>query len=628
MGGLLVLLAVAATSVTFGWQPDGTGGVEYLVQVSPDKLAQVRQTGEITSTIPSEIQGHVSRVVIRVGDGPLPRTISSSMQRQAEANRLSQADRQNVPIPQIGSTDSVERVMKPQNTFSFPDAATRAGDRASSGASAAADRLRSGATGAVNNLRDNARQAVGTFRNQAADSMSANAESLRSAGTDAMRRAADRASESIRDDKWFELNENQRRATSTDPLRAPTTNLPSTNDIRDPNFVGPMQPANQRGGQAGRYTQAELDRMRRESTASSNTRFANTRTQTNESSNRGFGPSNFGMMPSGMSSADRASVEEERRRSELNSGRNSEIGFADGRLPLDRTARVTDTERQPFGTRRTTDARSQDPRNLDARNLDPRTTDPRDFRQDPSQLTSRDTDARWTNDPRNTAADRSGRTDAWPNTNNSSANTNLAADRLRGGNVDPTLSKADADRLPAGAWSFDIYDNPIDKHGRVLDRHGSPVSQQRAYELTTGRNAPSMSRPNIATVTGIPMPGSNPMSTYPGQASFNGAPNLQYPNLAANQPTIQTNRPVTNLTPGLRNSGTIDSASDRGAVNSDRGATDRNRQSVEAQPLFNGLLLISIVANVYLIFWLKNLRHQFHDLVASKRVVSSDVMAA
>ena len=47
-------------------------------------------------------------------------------------------------------------------------------------------------------------------------------------------------------------------------------------------------------------------------------------------------------------------------------------------------------------------------------------------------------------------------------------------------------------------------------------------------------------------------------------------------------------------------------------------------ESVTTQPLFNGLLLISIVANIYLIFWLKNLRLQYHEMVAAKRMASSN----
>jgi hypothetical protein len=59
-----------------------------------------------------------------------------------------------------------------------------------------------------------------------------------------------------------------------------------------------------------------------------------------------------------------------------------------------------------------------------------------------------------------------------------------------------------------------------------------------------------------------------------------------------------------------------------------REETSDSRQTVTAQPLFNGLLLISIVANIYLIFWLKNLRHQFRDLVAAKRLAGSGVSSA
>ena len=57
------------------------------------------------------------------------------------------------------------------------------------------------------------------------------------------------------------------------------------------------------------------------------------------------------------------------------------------------------------------------------------------------------------------------------------------------------------------------------------------------------------------------------------------------------------------------------------------GSIERPRQ-VAAQPLFNGLLLISFVANIYLIFWLKNLRLQFRDVVAAKRVANSSSQTA
>ena len=42
----------------------------------------------------------------------------------------------------------------------------------------------------------------------------------------------------------------------------------------------------------------------------------------------------------------------------------------------------------------------------------------------------------------------------------------------------------------------------------------------------------------------------------------------------------------------------------------------RTQPQVAAQPFFNGLLLISFVANVYLIFWLRNLHQKYREMVA------------
>ena len=52
---------------------------------------------------------------------------------------------------------------------------------------------------------------------------------------------------------------------------------------------------------------------------------------------------------------------------------------------------------------------------------------------------------------------------------------------------------------------------------------------------------------------------------------------------------------------------------------------DRRRavKTVAAQPVFNGLLLFSFVANIYLAVWLKNLRQEFREMVASKRAARS-----
>ncbi|WP_417734501.1 hypothetical protein [Rosistilla oblonga] len=69
MGGAPLLLALAAITVDYGWQPDDKGGIEYIIQIPP---GQLEQSGGFTSRIDPRVRGLVSRVVVRVGDGPLP----------------------------------------------------------------------------------------------------------------------------------------------------------------------------------------------------------------------------------------------------------------------------------------------------------------------------------------------------------------------------------------------------------------------------------------------------------------------------------------------------------------------------------------------------------------------------
>jgi hypothetical protein len=57
--------------------------------------------------------------------------------------------------------------------------------------------------------------------------------------------------------------------------------------------------------------------------------------------------------------------------------------------------------------------------------------------------------------------------------------------------------------------------------------------------------------------------------------------------------------------------------------NRDDSSRTGQAHSLAAQPVFNGLLLFSFVANIYLFFWLKNLRHQFREMVAAKRMAHS-----
>ncbi len=188
---------------------------------------------------------------------------------------------------------------------------------------------------------------------------------------------------------------------------------------------------------------------------------------------------------------------------------------------------------------------------------------------------------------------------------------------------DPRLSPSAVARLPYGAWSMDAYGNPIDREGRILDQYGRPVSQQRAIELTHGR-------------TSSPVSLDRPVEDSYARSTIRTAQ-------AGLASRVSLDQPLDRTAP-RRTSGTIQEDNDRAAISSgDRfqansrndsprdysnpNSLTKNRQTLAAQPLFNGLLLMSIVANVYLIFWLKNLRHQFRDLVASKRATASEISA-
>ena len=81
MGGAPTLLMVAILGVTYGWQPDGDQGVEYIIQIPPEQLADIERMGEVSSTIDPAVRGRVSRVIVKVGTEPLPHTVPPGFSR-------------------------------------------------------------------------------------------------------------------------------------------------------------------------------------------------------------------------------------------------------------------------------------------------------------------------------------------------------------------------------------------------------------------------------------------------------------------------------------------------------------------------------------------------------------------
>ena len=112
MGAVPVLIMLAAVGVDYGWQPDGTtssrgDNVQYIIQIPPHQLDQVRSVGEITSTIDPSIQGRVSQIVVQIGTGPLPRDAGRALSHSAPAAApVAQAvaladDAAEIPIPEM-----------------------------------------------------------------------------------------------------------------------------------------------------------------------------------------------------------------------------------------------------------------------------------------------------------------------------------------------------------------------------------------------------------------------------------------------------------------------------------------------------------------------------------------------
>ena len=95
----MLIMMVAAVGVTYGWQPDPNGdhdsSVQYMIQVSPYELEQMEQVGGITMVIDPVVQGHLSRIVVRVGDQDLPRELPEGL-------RGSQRTASLKPDPQSG----------------------------------------------------------------------------------------------------------------------------------------------------------------------------------------------------------------------------------------------------------------------------------------------------------------------------------------------------------------------------------------------------------------------------------------------------------------------------------------------------------------------------------------------
>jgi hypothetical protein len=198
MGLAPVLIMLAAMGIEYGWQPDGTtsergDNVEYIVQISPDHADRLANIGDISSTIDPSIQGRVSRIVVRIGNGPLPKNAGRAIKTPpatstARATDIGSSDESAIPIPEINDSvalnasgasigqtpsGSSASVMKPDpqgSSFQMPES------------------LQTGAASALDQVRSRAAEAASQLDAQTRSTLEAQQNSLVQGTTDAINR--------------------------------------------------------------------------------------------------------------------------------------------------------------------------------------------------------------------------------------------------------------------------------------------------------------------------------------------------------------------------------------------------------------------------------------------------------
>lgn len=602
MGGITtLLLLLAAGGITYGWKPDDRGGVEYIIQVPPDQLQELPRLGQISSTIDPAVRGRVSRVVVQIGEGPLPQITPPEMPSNSGRSvnlgvggaGIAAEDAALIPIPEMSDSSMVipiagiesgsnQAVMKPQtgNTtsasgFALPPSLSSPAPVTAPQVDAAGREISNPATPADSSARDvipppatrtpgsttlppftgGNRAAVSNAINNAANSagLSTGMATVRPGGpsTDPT---------NSRDSQWSQLGQNQPSIATTNP-----------NSVVSPAPVLPPTGSNSSSG-----TPAGLN--------ASDT---------------------FGRAPSAVSA---------------NNPTWSNPGFANsgtatGGTATSRTGSVNgvpamNTASNPFRNRSNTSAA------------------PNRSMLTPAQIAA----GAWSVDIYGNPIDREGR----PVTNSQSgANYGSSPGQFQ---QQPIPSTAGRGILNSGLQTqgsqFTQGSQLAPGSQFTQGSHFAPGNQIRGNTGSTGAigNGPagnsimaSLGAPAAGTVAAAPTNYVNPQTAGGAAVDLNsGSP--------ATYQRPQQNSLSTAAGAGRPNSGrTVAGASGLSdppslASGSHRDPTLANRRQ-SSEPLVTWLLLISFVSNVYLIFWMKQLLMRYRDLVAAKRVSDSQAAA-
>jgi hypothetical protein len=623
--GVVHMLVVALVGITYGWQSDNNGGVEYIVQVSPTELKEIDRLGEITSSIDPKVVGHVSRIKIRVGTGTLPRETPADLSaRNSHSNHPgieTASDRIAVPIPQMreqdmaapirslddrnvalianGAGQAKASMMKPDPDnagpgFQFPSSVGNAASNTTEGVRTDLDR-------AGREIADRGQNMLQDLRDTASDTMrnSFGAPS----GAARVPAPGTRQPDPLRQPTIPQFT-NGRSATTlpggptTDPTKARDQGW---TDFARPRAGGPTTDAV--GADRTRLANPRLNQPVLNDPRGGDSRTGlgwNTASTSGVSSNR-TSSGTFGQAPGGMTFPARNTT-------------------TDPRMSIDRNSQRNNSANQ-FTRDRVTSQQQQ--MELDRQN---RTVPSGEFATG-SPLRDRPQEPFL----RNTVGPQNAQLGDQPIARSQPGND-------AGQRPDRRLTNAELD---AGAWSIDRYGRLLDRTGRLV----TPVAQN-----DQGRD----SRVNLDNRYG----NGQPQATLEQPVMNRSPPNLVSDNLPYEPRDLRGTREIPYQQPGIRPpSNTTDFARNpadrarialepnpsRDQVRDPVSLTKRDasltvspatnplaktaQNHIAAQPLFNGLLLMSFVANIYLMFWLKNLRLRFRDLVAAKRLTGTSNQA-
>lgn len=95
----IVLFAIAALGVDYGWQPTADGNLEYIIQIEPELLAALEEGTPITSEITAPPDaGRITCFRVKVGNGQVPRDTPVRPVGYQDGQPTNQVDQYGRPV--------------------------------------------------------------------------------------------------------------------------------------------------------------------------------------------------------------------------------------------------------------------------------------------------------------------------------------------------------------------------------------------------------------------------------------------------------------------------------------------------------------------------------------------------